>query len=629
MIPFTLIAQTSTDVPLKTWAAPLFWQPTSAEIQPVAAADQVNATIPTNSLVFVGMTPCRVIDTRNAAFGGAFGPPSLVGGAKRTFPVRSSVDCSIPPIAQAYSFNVTIVPPGFVDFVSVGPTPIATPPTFSTLNGYVCAFSALQCVISNAAIVPAGTVGSVDVYASQNTHLIIDINGYYAPLSGITLGQGTATSPSLSFNGDFATGIFSSGAGTLNISTGGTNRLTVLPNGDVDLPGNILKNGTMFLHSGSSGLGLGLNALNNTSGIQNTATGDSALGGNAGSENTADGAFALSENTSGNENTATGNSALALNTGGSGNTADGRQALLLNTSGNNNTSIGTRSGYTAVSANGNTTGSNNTFIGSQAGPGVPSSVPINNATAIGANAVVSANNSLVLGSINGINGATADTHVGIGTTTPNAKLTISGSGSASAVTAARFDLFNSTAMTGYLQAATDTGQFQLATTAGTTRFLIDDTGNVGIGTLTPTVKLHVAGLLAVNTLGAAGSTMLCRNSSLQLSTCSSSIRYKTNLNTFSPGIDLIRRLQPVSFDWKQDGTHDFGLVAEDVANVEPLLVTHNDDGDIEGVKYDRVGVVLVNAVKEQQAQIEEQKKHIAELEERLTAVEALLSGKSN
>src|SRR5205823_4787711 len=97
-----------------------------------------------------------------------------------------STNCSIPSIAQTYSFNITIVPPGFVDFVTVGPTPVSTPPTFSTLNGYVCAFSSSPCVISNAAIVPAGTSGSVDVYASQNTNLIIDINGYYASQTGIT-----------------------------------------------------------------------------------------------------------------------------------------------------------------------------------------------------------------------------------------------------------------------------------------------------------------------------------------------------------------------------------------------------------------------------------------------------------
>ena len=60
---------------------------------------------------------------------------------------------------------------------------------------------------------------------------------------------------------------------------------------------------------------------------------------------------------------------------------------------------------------------------------------------------------------------------------------------------------------------------------------------------------------------------------------------------------------------------DMGLVAEEVAAVEPLLTTTNAKGEIEGVKYDRVGVVLINAVNEQQAQIEQQQKQIDEQKE--------------
>ena len=49
---------------------------------------------------------------------------------------------------------------------------------------------------------------------------------------------------------------------------------------------------------------------------------------------------------------------------------------------------------------------------------------------------------------------------------------------------------------------------------------------------------------------------------------------------------------------------DLGLVAEEVNNVEPLLTTRNEKGEVEGVKYDRVAVVAVNAINEQQAEIE-------------------------
>jgi NADPH-dependent glutamate synthase beta subunit-like oxidoreductase len=97
---------------------------------------------------------------------------------------------------------------------------------------------------------------------------------------------------------------------------------------------------------------------------------------------------------------------------------------------------------------------------------------------------------------------------------------------------------------------------------------------------------------------------------MQISVCSSSIRYKTNLKRFDSGLELIKRLRPVAFNWKSNNVRDLGLVAEDVAKVEPLLVTHNENGQVEGVKYDRVGVVLVNAVNEQQTEIENQQKQI-------------------
>jgi hypothetical protein len=102
---------------------------------------------------------------------------------------------------------------------------------------------------------------------------------------------------------------------------------------------------------------------------------------------------------------------------------------------------------------------------------------------------------------------------------------------------------------------------------------------------------------------ASGSTALCRDNTNQIAFCSSSIRYKQNIQNYQPGLSLIKKLRPVSFNWKADNMVDMGLLAEEVAEVEPLLVTHNDKGEIEGVKYDRVAVVLLNAVKEQQAQI--------------------------
>ena len=125
--------------------------------------------------------------------------------------------------------------------------------------------------------------------------------------------------------------------------------------------------------------------------------------------------------------------------------------------------------------------------------------------------------------------------------------------------------------------------------------------------------VRIAGLLRVTTLGAAGNTNLCRNPDDYISSCSSSLRYKTNIAPFNPGLSLVNLLRPITFDWKEGGMHDLGLGAEDVAAIEPLLVTYNPKGEVEGVKYDRLSVVFVNAFKEQQAQIEKQQKQIATL----------------
>jgi hypothetical protein len=133
----SLNAQSAGDsVPLRNWPAPLYWQPSRVEAESAArsvilrgsAGEMVpQAATPTGSLVFVAMTPCRMVDTRaGSSFSGAFGPPSLAGGATRNFPILSNPTCSIPSIAGAYSFNVTVVPPGPLGFLTIWQGPSAT-----------------------------------------------------------------------------------------------------------------------------------------------------------------------------------------------------------------------------------------------------------------------------------------------------------------------------------------------------------------------------------------------------------------------------------------------------------------------------------------------------------------------
>jgi hypothetical protein len=223
--------------------------------------------------------------------------------------------------------------------------------------------------------------------------------------------------------------------------------------------------GAMYLNTtGSENTASGSNALDeNTSGDGNTATGSRTLTSNTignnnsamgitamhynttGSANVALGAGALFQNTDKSytvsigdsslfnnglgasapsdaiENTAIGSKALFSTTTGAGNTAAGYHALYSNTSGSNNVAIGNNAGNTSTPSNANTLGSYNVFIGANAGPGVISSASLQNAIAIGKNAQINTNNSMVLG------GTGADAvNVGIGTTSPSATLEVIG-----------------------------------------------------------------------------------------------------------------------------------------------------------------------------------------------------------
>jgi hypothetical protein len=120
---------------------------------------------------FFAVTPCRIADTRGNGKTGAFGPPSLAGNASRVFPIAGA--CRIPSSALAYSLNVTVVPPGPLTYLTIWPAGQGQP-VVSTLNSFDGA------VVANAAIVPAGAGGSVSVFASNPTDLIIDVNGYFA-----------------------------------------------------------------------------------------------------------------------------------------------------------------------------------------------------------------------------------------------------------------------------------------------------------------------------------------------------------------------------------------------------------------------------------------------------------------
>ena len=163
------LAQPS-DVPLTNWTVPPYR--TSNASGGISTMADLSPGIG-----FVAVTPCRIVDTRGGGvFSGTYGPPALVGNAARSFDINSAPHCpGIPAGAESYSLNFTVIAAAGVfqnAFLTAWPTGGAQP-VVSTLN-----FNAGQ-LEANAAIVPAGTNGSINVFVNAPGHLLIDINGYF------------------------------------------------------------------------------------------------------------------------------------------------------------------------------------------------------------------------------------------------------------------------------------------------------------------------------------------------------------------------------------------------------------------------------------------------------------------
>ena len=341
--------------------------------------------------------------------------------------------------------------------------------------------------------------------------------------------------------------------------------------------------GALFGFGNATSLNVFLGFAGNPSstGFSNTAVGGNAvMNMTSGQFNTAVGIDALWLDTTGSYNTATGGAALINNISGQYSTATGAMALYSQTSGNYNVGVGAFSGADVGLP---LTGSSNTFLGSYA---QTSNGAFNNATAIGANAMVSENNALVLGSINGVNNATADTNVGIGTTTPTYRLHLGVSNNSFRVEGPATAGTNSPAASfgGF-------GDFGIdAPGISQGRFVIKESGFVGIGVAAPTHILQVGQGKGI--AFADGWTTY------------SSRRWKTNIRTLPDALAKVEQLRGVTYDLKGSGKHEIGVIAEEVGQVVPEVVSFEDNGkDAQGVEYSRLTAVLIEAVKEQQGQI--------------------------
>jgi hypothetical protein len=239
-------------------------------------------TLPTYPMPFMGITPCRIVDTRDANRGSDYGPPALSAGVPRSFIIAGQ--CGIPIGAQAVSLNVTVVSPQGLGYVLLYPKG-AGQPVVSTLN-----YLAGQ-TVANAAIVPLGDDGGLTVSAAlSGTDLLIDTNGFFG--ATVVPDGNTALGPSTFFS--LAAGAFDDtalGAGCLfDDSTGAGN--TAIGYGAL-----------VNISTENYNTAVGYQALEFAHAGLNTALGTNAfLGTVTGSNNIGIGVFAGMDLTSGEDN---------------------------------------------------------------------------------------------------------------------------------------------------------------------------------------------------------------------------------------------------------------------------------------------------------------------------------------
>jgi Chaperone of endosialidase len=332
----------------------------------------------------------------------------------------------------------------------------------------------------------------------------------------------------------------------------------------------------------------------------NTGMGVQALASNTtGNDNVAVGAQALPNDIGGATNSATGAFSLYFNSTGNSNTANGYFALYNNQTGSSNTAVGSNAGLSVGEFD---TGTGNTFLGYGSAFLNPGQ---SNSTAIGANSQVDADNAMVLGSIYGVNGATINTNVGIGTTTPTYSLHIGNRGNLQGLGYLRVDGPKNIGSGAPAISIGGNGDFQIdASGINSGRFVVKENGFVGIQAPSPIGPLTVG----QNKGPAFADAWLTY----------SSRRWKSNIQTLPDALSKVQQLRGVSYDLKGTGKHEIGVIAEEVGKVLPEVVTYETNGkDAQGVDYSRLTALLIEAVKQQQKQIRQQRVHIQQQQKQL------------
>jgi hypothetical protein len=312
--------------------------------------------------------------------------------------------------------------------------------------------------------------------------------------------------------------------------------------------------------------------LSLTTGTYNTANGFLSLKSNTtGRFNTAIGAGALLFNTAG-QNTATGAGALLSNTTGDSNTANGESALFFNTTGTFNTANG------AGALENNTTGGTNTATGVQA---LEHNTTGNTDTATGVNALrqnTTASNNTATGYQALVSDTTGDDNTALGSEAGRDQTTGSG------------NVYIGRSMVGFAGESNKT--------------YIRNINFTGLDGAAVTVDVNT-GLLGHVT---------------------SSRRYKQDIKPMDKTSEALYQLKPVTFRYKKEINRtqavSFGLIAEEVAEVNPDLIVRDNAGKPETVRYDQVNAMLLNEFLKEHRKNEEQEATITQLRKELQATAA-------
>jgi hypothetical protein len=416
---------------------------------------------------------------------------------------------------------------------------------------------------------PGATYLSVIAYTTPTTASdhIVGLRFGYEPTnaSGVaTLAantfSGTQTAPAFVGNGSGLTGLpFPAGAATLGANTfSGTQTAPAFAGSGASLTGIAKLTANTFTGTQTIGSGnLDLDISTATTGIL-TKAGVPFLH-DFGDSNVFLGKGAGNFTMAGGHNTASGQSALANNTTGRGNTASGSEALRQNSTGISNTA----SGGGALASN--TTGAGNVASGTVA---LTSNTTGGDNTAIGLGALY--------------NSSTGSGNVAVGS---NAGFASTGSNNV------------------YL------GAF-VSGPGG-------ESNAIYLGVSTVHTKTVIAGIRGITT-GVANAVPVVIDSNGQLGTVSSSIRFKEDIHDMADVSRRLLQLRPVTFRYTQayrDGAKpiQYGLIAEEVADVFPELAVHGADGQVETVHYETLNVLLLNEFQKQSLRLEALEQQLNEL----------------